>query len=404
MVVYGQLPPIIQGQRIMFRKLNLMKTSILLIVLVSLGIPVLSLAQTASFRGTGSAVVVNGDRQTASDLANRAALNKAVTKAIMSSIEKGTKEERNFSLRKRELLKGPFSFIKHKALISEKQEGAVLNVELQIKVDMQQLNQYLGLQGVLAEKTIKRKHAEFPTIMVMVVEEINGKINPFPFSGSLIRDRLIKNKYDVVDEMLIKKSIKHDQAVQAVLGGDTAAAQAMALQYESGVLVTGRAIAQKSGLKSGAMQAYSANISLEAIRTDSGKLIATASSNGSYPHIDMMTGSRRALEEASDKAIKVLLKKMVAGFEVSKESIMVSINGINYQQLAILKKILKRDFPEILAIKQRSFKGKVAKLDVQVSSSVTEFADSVALKNFKSFKMNVLSYSPGKIDFRLTTK
>lgn len=388
----------------MFRKLNLMKTSILLIALVSVGIPVQSLARTASFRGSGSAVVVNGDRQTASDLAYRAALNKAVTSAIMSAIEKGTKDERNFSLRKKELLKGPFSFLEHKALISEKQEGAVLNVELQIKVDMRKLRQYLGLQGVLAEKTIKRRHAEFPTIMVMVVEEINGKINPFPFSGSLIRDRLIKNKYDVVDEMLIKKSIKHDQAVQAVLGGDTAAAQAMALQYESGVLVTGRAMAQKSSLKSGAMQAYSANISLEAIRTDSGKVIATASSHGSYPHIDMMTGSRRALEEASDKAIRVLLKKMVAGFEVSQESIMVSINGINYQQLAILKKILRRDFPEILAIKQRSFNGKVAKLDVQVSSSVTEFADSVALKNFKSFKMNVLSYSPGKIDFRLTAK
>ena len=84
--------------------------------------------------------------------------------------------------------------------------------------------------------------------------------------------------------------------------------------------------------------------------------------------------------------------------------VLVSISGINFTQLAILKKILARDFKTISLIKQKSHAGGVAKLNLWINSSSEDFSESVALKDFGTFRLHVLSFSPRKIDFVLKMK
>jgi hypothetical protein len=360
--------------------------------------------QSNTFTGNGTALAIAGNEVDAEKLAYQAALKKAVSNAMESLIQKGTKDEINFNLKRHQLLREPYPFVKSQKTLSKNRDGKLLNIRMAVEIDQKKLSRFLEKEGVLAHKTIQRRKADFPSVMVILVEEISGSINTFPYSSRVIVDAFVKGNYEVVDETTIRKSIKHDQAVQGVLRGDSKAALAVALQYGAGMLITGKAVSQKAALKSGAMQPYTANIALQAIQADSGRIIASAAAEGSYPHISSVTGSKRAIEDASRKAVDQLLKDIEKGLEYSEETILTSISGINYAQLAILKKILVRDFETISSIKQKSFAGSVAKLNLKINTSPEAFSESVVLKDFGTFRLDVVSFSPRKIDFVLKMK
>jgi len=360
--------------------------------------------QSTTFTGQGTALVIAGDEFGAQKLAQKAALKKAVSNAMESLIQKGTKDEINFNLKRTRLLREPYPFVKSKKTLSRNRDGKLLKVRMAVEIDQKKLSRFLEKEGVLAHKTVQRRKADFPSVMVILVEEISGSVNSFPYSSRVVADAFMKRSYDVVDETAIRKSIKHDQAVQGVLRGDAKAALAVALQYGAGILITGKAVSQKATLRSGGMQPYLASVTLQAIQADSGRIIASAAADGSYPHISSITGSKRALEEASRKAVGRLLKDIEKGLEYSEETLIASISGINYAQLARLKKILLRDFETISSIKQKSFTGNVAKLSLKINTSPEAFSESVVLKDFGIFRFDVVSFSPRKIDFVLKKK
>lgn len=361
-------------------------------------------AQQLRFTGEGSAVVISEDVSGAERLAYTAARNKAITSAIQSFLKKDSKDEINFNLKKAEILNGPMDFVLEEKKVSQNRDGKLLTVVVEVAIDTAKFGKMLGQEGLLAEQTKTRKQREFPSTMVIVAEEIGGRNNANPYSATAIRAKFLDQDFDLVDENLVQRGMIHDQAVQAVLNGNLKAAQSVSLQYGAGIIIKGKSVAQESALRSGGMQVYGANVHLELIKADTGQILAVASADGSYPHINAMTGSRRALEEAAGKAADQLLSKMDNLFEQTTDLISLSISNISFSQLAILKQILQRDFPIISTIRQRNFSGGIALLDVQLEAGATGFADQVALKDFGTFTLDVVSFSPAKMDLLLKMK
>lgn len=359
-----------------------------------------------NFSGNGSGIVIDGDQSRAEKLAHQAALRKAVSLAIESVIQKGTKEELQYQVKKSDLLKEPYPYLVSQKVVESAVKGKLLTVSLEIQVDFEALIRFLGQQGILAERIEEQKRKELPLIMVLVGEEINGKEHRPSFSGTMVTKTLLGEGFSLVDEEAIKQSIQHDKAVQSLLRGNQKAAAAMALQYGAGIVITGRAIVTKSALKSGAMQVHGANVTLQALHADSGEIFASAIGDDFYPHVNMLTGSQKAVEEATHKALKSLLEDFQRQLEASASTLLVSISGITYEQLAYLKKILgeKTRFPDLADIQQKSFQGQVAKLQFTITNSPQDFADRLATYDFQKFALNVLSYSPRKIDFALKLK
>ena len=357
-------------------------------------------ADIQTFTGEGSAVVINDNRGAATRIANKAAKKKALTQAMKSLFYKGQKDEANFNRNKAKLLKGPFPYIKREMQTSNKLDGKLLKIQVELAIEMDELKRLLGKEGVMATDNKAKNKSQFPAVMVIISEEIGGQVNTVPYTTARITEHLIKNEFEVLDQNIVKKNISQEQAVQAT-NGNLAAANAVALQYGSGIVITGKTAVQASALKSGGLQAYGANITLRAIKADTGDVLATASADGSFPHINAMTGSRKAAEEAAAKAIKKMVKDLEKSLESSTNTIVITINPINYKQLAIVKKMLKRDFKDITAIKQKSYVNKVAKLDLEFQGVIADFADEIALKDFKTFTLEVLQFSPGKVDFGL---
>ncbi len=378
-------------------------THILLTLLILLLLaPVAAWAKT--YTGQGMAVIVEGDNAKALELAFKSGYAKAVSNAMTSRIPPGTKGLTNYHRQKGKLISKPLPFVKSKRIQSKQVDGQVLRLVVAVEIDDGKLSRFLGQQGFLAEQTKARKKAEMPSVMILVVEELNGRPNPFPFASTIIADKLMAKGYDVLDEALVKKSIKHDQAVQGVLRGNPRAAQAVALQYGAGLLITGRAMAQSGSIKAGGMTAHGANVALQAVQADTGRILATGRGDGSYPHINAMTGQERAIEDALGKAMKRLMAGMDKKLETSEETLAVSISNINYKQLAVLKKILQKRFNSISSIRQKNFGGNVAKIDVALVDHVGRFVDEVALTDFGAFTLEVLSVNPRKVDLGLRMK
>jgi hypothetical protein len=385
-------------------KLSQLWFFIILVCTLAFALPPIGFSETlTNFSGNGSAIVIAGDQVEAEKLARQAALRKAISLAIESVIQKGTKEELQYQIKKSDLLKEPYPYVVTQNIIESAVEGKLLTMSVEIQVDGEALTRFLGQQGILAERIEEQKRKEMPLIMLLVGEEINGKEHRPSFCGTMLTKTLLDEGFSLVDEGAIKKSIQHDKAVQSLLRGNQKAAAAMALQYGAGIVITGRAIATKSQLKSGPMQVHGANVTLQALHADSGEIFASAIGDGSYPHVNTITGSQKAVEEATQKAVKSLLEDFQRQLETSASTLLVSISGITYEQLAYLKKILREQsrFPDLTDIQQKSFQGQVAKLQFTITNSPQEFADHLATYDFQKFALNVLSYSPRKIDFAL---
>ncbi len=168
------------------------------------------------FSGSGTAIVIEGNQSNAENLARHSALRKAVAQAIEGVIEKGTKEELQYNVKKSELLKSPYPFVEAQKTLQSKVEGKLLTVVVDIQVNIDTLTRYLGQHGILVGRTEKRKRQELPVIMVLVGEEINGKEHRPSFCGNMLTKMLLEEEFSLVDQDAIQQSIKDDKGVQRV--------------------------------------------------------------------------------------------------------------------------------------------------------------------------------------------
>lgn len=365
---------------------------LLLVLVISIG------AQAEVFVGVGQSVLIGDQRAQAEALAQDVARSDAMRQAIRAYAAREGVDAHTLNLKMGELLAGDRSFLRSERLASADFEAPLLKLELEIDVDMGALGQALGLQGVATAQERKAQVASRPSIVVIVAEELNGGINSFPYSVGVIQERLIDADYELVDSTAAARATKHDQAVQAMFNNDSASAQAIALQFGAGITVTGRAIVQVSSLSAGGMSSYGANVALSAIATDTGRVLASTAADSSYPHVNAVTGSRLAVENAAADAVDQLISRLSEAELATTTALRLNVDGVNFEQLSILKRILERDFPEVAKLSNRGFGGDVASLDLTLTVPVVRFAESLAAKDFGSFKLRVLSQSASKVD------
>ena len=356
-----------------------------------------------SFTGQGQAVIIDSDTTSAEGIAHRAARSQAFTRAMESYVTAGEVDRHQFNLKKGEILRSKHSFITSERVLSRDVKGSLFQLSLEIEVDLSTLGRALGLQGLVTREQLEQNRRDKPTTVVVVAEEINGALNSFPYSVRVIQERLLEHDYPLVDKTSASRAGKHDEAVQAVLNNDVGSARAIALQFDAGLMITGRAVVQKSAVQAGGMQSFGANVALNAIAPDTGRVLATSSASGNYPHVNAITGSRLAVEEAGNRAMDQLLQKLEQQTHDLGTPLRFTVSGVNYQQLTILKKILLKDFPQVVSIDTRGFTGDIARLDVTLVSNTVSFSEELALKNFGGFRLRVLHQSNEKLDVVLIT-
>ncbi len=354
----------------------------------------------AATTAVGRAYVVD-DVATAEQLAKRSAERALAGKVIDRFAERSGMTPQAFAQARNQAVERADEFLRAVRVERRSHTDDFVVIHLTADVEEQALERVLRQLGALSKAETKTRQAAAPRLMVLAYEEISGAPNKFPYVRQVLQEQLIKAGYRLVDQAAVERVLKHDQAVQAVLNGNLAQASNVALQFNAGVIITAHVLVQESSLKSGPMQAYGATLTMQAHGADNGRVIAAVTSDGSYPHINALQGARGAIKDATTKAMKSFAKDLKRQREAPPRGLVVSISNVNFEQLALIKQVLRRDFSELTNMRNLGFAGGVARLEVELDLDPTAFAEKLALKDYGSFKLEVLFQSPGKLDLAL---
>jgi hypothetical protein len=221
-----------------------------------------------------------------------------------------------------------------------------------------------------------------------------------------IMDKFTQKGFEFVDHQVAAKEIKVTSAYQVQ---DLNADQARILGSEAGaeVVITGKAVSKIQGEVGGGMKSAQADLSARAVRTDTGQVIASATTHAAAVHISEVTAGIEALKKAANEASDQMLAKILAVY--SKEvgglrSINITINGLDKTQFVKFKDVLRNQVRSIKDLHERSFSGTTAKISVDSKSSTQVLSDELLSRNFGSFTVEIISSTANTLELKVTPK
>jgi hypothetical protein len=251
--------------------------------------------------------------------------------------------------------------------------------------------------------------------MVMIAEQNIGETNYLHYfeadlsaAETAIIDVFRAKGFEVVDQAQAKENQERDKILSALEGNaKSAAAIAAALQAE--LIITGKAVAKvATGFNMGGMKSCQANLTTRIISADDAKIIATASENAAYPHIDEVTGGTMAIQKAAKKCAETLVSKVAAEAQkrfYNTTTVNLRVQGYrNYSELQKFSTTLKHYLRGVKEIFQRSAAGGYANFDVKIVGSAKQLARELGNKKLSPFKVEVTGVTANRVDVKIANE
>ena len=357
---------------------------------------------TITVEGIGA--VVKGDLAIAKDNALNDALRKAVEQAVGTLVQAQTLVDK-YQLISDEIYTKSQGYIKKYTIISERPDlnQGILKVTIQANVSIGDIRNDLNAIGLLIERKGK------PRMMVIIDEKIGGAESGYSAnlseSETVIIQKFTEKGFNFVDEATVKKNMKRNMALQAI-GGDDNAAASIGLEYGAEVVIIGSAVAKLAGkgIAGTEMKSIHASITARAIRADTGEIISSASEKGAIAHLDETAGGALAIKKAGEKIAFSLIDQIIAkwsGEVGGQTTVQLTVSGIDFVSLNKFKTIIQSQVRGVLKLNQRSFTAGVAVIDVETKTNAQSMAEELAMKNFETFKVEIIGLSSNKIDIKV---
>jgi hypothetical protein len=359
----------------------------------------------------GVAVVQGNARDIARDAAIEDAQKRAVEQAIGILVNSQTMVE-NFQLISDKILTQTKGYLKRYNVASETLDGNLLRVRINAEVSLGKLTEDLSGIGIL----LGQMHN--PRTIILIAEQnighewyawwwgYHGEQTDMGVVENTFIDVFTQKGFEFIDHETASKEIKVTAAYKVQ---DLTASQAKTLgsQVDAEVVIVGKALAKLYGDVGGGLKSVQADISVKAIRTDTGQVIAAATTHGAAVHITPETAGIEALKKASTTAAEQMMEKILAVY--SKEvggtkSINITITGLNKTQFAKFKDVLRNQVRGIKDLHERSFSNNIAKISVDSKSSTQILSDELLVKDFGTFAVDVVSSTANSLELKVTPK
>ena len=360
--------------------------------------------QITSITVEGIGAIVKGDHAIAKDNAVNDALRKAVEQAVGTLVQAQTLVDK-YQLISDEIYTKSQGYIKKYSVISERPDlnQGILKVTIQADVSIGDIKNDLNAIGLLLERKNK------PRMMVIIDEKIgsaeSGYTPNLSESETVIIQKFTEKGFNFVDQATVKKNIKRNMALQAIAGDDSAAA-AIGLEYGAEAVIIGNAVAKLAGkgIAGTEMKSIHASVTARAVKADTGEILATASEKGATAHLDETVGGALAIKKASEKIASNLIDQIItkwSGEVGGQTTVQLVITGIDFVSLNKFKTIIQSQVRGVLKLNQRSFTAGVAVIDIETRTNAQSMAEELAMKNFETFKVEIIGLSANKIDMRV---
>jgi hypothetical protein len=359
----------------------------------------------------GVAVIQQGRMDIARDQALEDAQKRAVEQAIGILIDSQTQVE-NYQLISDKILSQTRGYITKYNVTGEVTEGTLLRVRINAEVSLGKLGDDLSGIGILLGQMHK------PRTMIMIAEQnigqeiyawwlgAHGQQTDVGVVENTIMDKFTQKGFELVDHEVAAKMIRVTSAYKVQnLTADQA--RTLGSQADAEVVIVGKAVSKIYGEMGGGMKSVQADLSARAVRTDTGQVIASATTHGAAVHISETSAGIEALKKAANEAADQMLTKILAVY--SKEAggtrpVNITINGLDKTQFVKFKDMLRNQVRSIKDLHERSFSGTTAKISVDSKSSAQILSDELLSKNFGAFAVEVIGSTANSLELKVTPK
>jgi hypothetical protein len=366
--------------------------------------------ETKTVTAEGVAAIQGNARDIARDAALEDAQKRAVEQAIGILIDSQTQVE-NFQLISDKILSQTKGYITRYNITSESVDSSLLRVRINAEVSLGKLTDDLSGIGILLGQMHKPR-----TIIMIAEQNIGHDWNAWWWGHSeqtemgvvenTFADVFTQKGFEFIDHAAAAKEIRVTSAYKVQ---DLTAAQAKTLgnQVDAEVVIVGKALAKLYGDIGGGMKSVQADVSVKAVRTDTGQVIASVITHGAAVHITPETAGIDALKKASQSAADQMMEKILAVY--SREaggtrSVNITITGLNKTQFVKFKDVLRNQVRGIKDLHERGFNGTTAKISVDSKSSAQVLSDELLLRDFGSFGVEVVGSTANSLELKVTPK
>ena len=357
---------------------------------------------------TGLGSITAGDVAHARDDAIEDALRKGIESTLGTILQAETLVE-NFQLIEDNIFSKTQGYVQTYEVIREQKRNEQL-YEVTVKAMIKMADLKNDLEGIAT--IIRRKNT--PRMMVMIEErnigEAPGLFHYFDVDMNNAETAIIQAFMDkgfrFVDRQTVRQNLEREQAA-AILQGDVAQAAALGRKVGAEVVLTGKALAKATVVEVyGAKQrSQQATVTARAIRSDTGDIIATASAQGAFPHIDDAVGSAKAIEKACAQLSEDLMEKVLDRWQAdvsSGSSITLQVRGIaDYTQLTKFKAALPYYVRGLTSVVQRAWDGGYATLEIVMSGNSDDLAQRLSGKDIEGIKVKVVGMTQNSVTVEL---
>jgi hypothetical protein len=388
-----------------------MRSALLLIPMLLLASPAPA-QESKTVTAEGVAVITGGNVDIARDAAIQDAQTRAVEQAIGTLIDSQTQVE-NYQVISDKILSQIKGYIKRYNIVNEAREENLLRVTITAEVSLGQLNDDLSAIGILMGQMHK------PRTMTLVAEQnigqewvawwwggIHGQQADMGVIDNTLMDKFTEKGFEMIDHQAAAQELKVTPAYNVQ---DLSVQQAKTLgsQVHAEVVITGKGLAKLYGNVGGGVKSVQADLTLRAVRIDTGQVLATATTHAAAVHINEITAGNEALRKAAAEAADQLTGRILAQY--SREaggtrSINITVNGLSKTQFVRFKDVLKSQVRGIKDLHERSFQNGIAKISVDSKSSAQNLSDELSLKDFGSFSVEVTGSTANSLELRVLPK
>jgi hypothetical protein len=366
--------------------------------------------ETKTVAAEGVAAIQQGAVDIARDAAIEDAQKRAVEQAIGIMIDSQTQVE-NYQLISDKILSQIKGYITRYNVTGESQESSLLRVRITAEVSLGKLNDDLSAIGILMSQMHK------PRTMVLIAEQNVGRdVNAWWLGTqgeadmsvveNAFMDKFTEKGFEFIDHQVASKEIRVTAPYKVA---DLSAAQAKTLgsQADAEVVIIGKALAKVYGDIGGGMKSVQADLSVKAVRTDTGQVIATATTHGAAVHITETSAGTEALRKAANQAADDMIIKILAVY--SKEvggtrPVAITITGLTKNQFVKFKDVLRNQVRGIKDLHERSFSGTMARISVDSKSGAQALSDELVLKDFGTFAIEVIGSTANSLELKVAPK
>jgi hypothetical protein len=353
---------------------------------------------------SGMGSITNGDVAHAKDDAVEDALRNAIEQTLGTMIQSETLAQ-NFTLIEDNIYSKTQGYIqKYDILQQGKRDAQVYAVTVRALVKVSQLKDDLDAISTL----MRRK--KMPRLMVMIDEKNIGETATayhyleadLNTAESELMNKFMDKGFRFVDAATVKQNLNREKEA-AILEGDVNQAAAVGRRVGAEVILVGKALAKATEVEAfnTKIRSQQATVTVRAIRTDTGDIIATDTEQGKFSHIDDVAGGTRAIQKASDLLADALMTKILDRWSTDVNTggtLTLKVRGVeDYDQLNRFKSSLKYYVRGVTTVTQRDFNNGFATLEIEMKGSADDLAQRLSAAKMEGIRIKVTGVSEGGV-------